>query len=133
MELSSLHSYLEACFANESVVTNNMIQRAKQDYRKLYLSEYHASYREEKIQVSFRIPKEKYLQLTKQAKEKGMKLSTFMRNRALKERSSQIDQSHLKEKILTLMDEIEEAEFEAKPIQSIPIIESLEEILKQLP
>lgn len=131
MEYPSLHSYLNACFAEECIVTDEMIQRAKQAYRKLYLSQYQKRYRERYVQVSFRLTKKQYDEFANQAQDLGMKITTLIKRNALSQHH-QVDTRKTQTMILDIMDTIEETQHENTTPNLQELLQQLERIYTSL-
>lgn len=80
----SLHSYLESRFSTIDTVTDAMVIKAKREYRKHYLKQYHQTQYGKKrmnVTVSF-MPAEKLL-LREMATKNGKSLARYIRELAL--------------------------------------------------
>jgi hypothetical protein len=110
--------------------SDNEVKQAKQIYRSNYLKNYQKAYKEQRVQITFRISEKKYQEFEKQAKEKGIKVTTLVREKAL-----QTDKNdNLKTRILLseLLDSMEESIYENKRLNITELLKQLEIIEQTL-
>lgn len=119
----SLHEYLELLFKNFNP-TKQQIIKAKKDYKKIYQQHYQETYQKEHIQISFRLNKRHYQNLQKLASEQNLTVTKYIRLKTLQRKS--IETYPIKQRILKLIDQIEEDMYENEPLKGNPILEQLE-------
>ncbi|HAV54309.1 MAG TPA: hypothetical protein DCX41_05170 [Aequorivita sp.] len=130
MKYAHVQEYLEALFAGKDTVTETMIVQAKREYRKRYIAEYRKVYRKKYIQVSFRIPIDRYNAIRALAKELKIKTTTLVRQWVIQKQGNDSGTEHRQYQryILQLMDIAEEA-IEESNVKLLPELLSL---LKQM-
>jgi hypothetical protein len=131
MRFDSLQSYLEFCFKNTDIVTESMIKSAKEDYRKMYLSRYYKTYRENFIQVTFRVSKKQFVCFSKQAENENLKVITYIKQLALIQKENR-NISKLKFQLLQIRDILEEAVEEDETVNVSELLSLTAQMLKQL-
>lgn len=129
----NLQAYLEHCFSNKQHVTHEMVKQAKAEYRKLYQSRYRKTYWEQYIQVTFRVDTSVYNELIKIAKQKNIRVTTLLKQRALQQQQGFNEVGTLKESLLSLIDELEEAIHEDEMIPLTEVLKQLITIYELLP
>jgi len=121
----SMHEYLELLFQDFNP-TKQQILVAKEDYKKIYQQQYQKTYQKEHIQISFRLNKKQYQSLQKFASEENLTVTKYIRLKTLQENN--FETYPIKQRILKLIDQIEEDMYENKPLKGYPILEQLEDL-----
>lgn len=134
MSADSLQAYLEEHLSGATNNSPELIASLKAQWRKDYLSRYHSRYREEHVQISFRLSKSNYRRLTQKASSEGIKPTKYARRLVIDHLNNKnaSNTSSLKLLVLSLLDIIEEAEFESVPVDGGLIQSKLELMLDQL-
>jgi hypothetical protein len=130
---SNLQAYLEYCFSKENNVTPEMVKQAKVKYKRIYQSRYRKRYREQYVQVTFRVDTSVYNELTEVAQYKNIKVTTLLKQRALQLQQGFNEVGALKESLLSLIDELEEAIHENKAIPLTEVTKQLITVYELLP
>jgi hypothetical protein len=130
MKYKHVQEYLEAVLAGKDTVTEEMVIQAKRDYRKLYLAEYHKAYRDRNIQISFRIPIDRYRKIRALAQKQKKRATTLVHQWVMERQGNDSDKENRQYQryILQLMDIAEEA-IEESDVRLLPELFSL---LKQM-
>ncbi len=130
MKYTNVQEYLEAVFAGKDTVTKEMVIQAKREYRKRYLAEYHKAYRNRNVQISFRIPIDRYKTIQALAKEQKIKTTTLVRQWVIKKQGNDSGAEHRNQQryLLQLMDIAEEAIEE----NDVRLLSELLSLLKQM-
>ncbi len=129
-----LQSFLEQCLQNVAELTPEIIQAKKQEYRKLYLSQYRKKYWEKYIQISFRLTKKEYAKFSKIAALNNEKVTSIIKQSALHSLNYQAKNTtqRIKIPILSLRDEIEEHLEEGIPVNISSIVQQIDTVLELL-
>ena len=124
-------AYLDAKFKDVAVVTDTMLQSAKAEWKRLYITRYHKQYRVDYVQISFRLSKPTYEKL--KAKAGNNKPTSYCKALVLKDvlEHSTEDTQSIKLEVLQLIDAIEEAQFEKEVLEPDTILKTLHHILEQ--
>ncbi|QHI38045.1 hypothetical protein IMCC3317_34290 [Kordia antarctica] len=130
---SNLQLYLEYCFSKEQNVTPEMVKQAKAEYRKIYQSRYRKRYREQYVQVTFRVDKSVHDMFIEIAKQKNIKVTALLKQRAIQQQQASNDVGAIRESLLSLLDNIEEAIHEDETIQLTEVLQQLITIYELLP
>ena len=107
-----------------------MVKKAKQEYRKLYLSDYQKEYTKNRVQITFRVTKKQYRAFLSQATSQKLKVSTWVKRRVLSKENkiASSDMKTLKLQILQAIDITEESIQEKEPLETNKLLG----ILKQM-
>lgn len=129
---SSLQAYLEYRFSSIDHVTPEMVVKAKTEYRKIYQSRYRKQYRERYVQITFRIEKKLHESLREVARQRNIKLTTLIKQRALQQQSFD-NLTPIKESLLYLIDQLEEAIYEDESVSLSELLQNISNIYEHLP
>lgn len=131
-EFQNQQAYLENYFADDSIVTEAMLKDAKAKWRKIYNTRYQKRYRVDFIQITFRLPKDRYEKLVEKAG--NTKPTKFCKALVLKTLLGQsaTNIESLKIEVLRLIDEIEEAQYEDKLINADNLLSALNKMLEMI-
>lgn len=125
----NLQEYLESCFGDIDIVTDEMILQVKQEWRKIYLSRYQKRYRERYLQISFRISKKQYRELELLAKEEKIKVTTYIKRLVTTHKTTTFKEvSQYTFLLLQAIDMVEEAHKEQEEIDTIKLLSLLEQM-----
>ena len=130
---TSLQAYLEYRFSTINHVTPDMVTEAKRTYRKIYQSRYRKQYREWYVQITFRIEKQEYEKLKTIAQQKNTKPTTLIKQRALQEQQSFYETGIIKESLLNIIDQLEEAIHEDESVSLSELLQNISSIYEHLP
>ncbi len=125
----SIHEYMDVLFRN-TIASDSDIVKAKEEYRKYYQKHYRKAYKQKYAQITFRISKIQYQVFEKIAQEKGIKLTTLLKQRALQIKIS--DNQKIKIQLSELLDYIEECIYENKKLNVARLLQELETIEQAL-
>ncbi len=125
----SVHDYMDALFKDMNP-TDDEIRQAKEAYRKLYQKYYRESYKKSHVQITFRVSKDQYRELTALAKEQGIKVTSLVKQRALEANNSK--NISVKIQLSELLDIIEQSIYQDKELSITEILKQLESIEKKL-
>ncbi len=125
----SVHEYMDALFKGMNP-TNDEIRQAKEAYRKLYQKYYRESYKKNHVQITFRVSKEQFQELTALAKEQGIKVTSLVKQRTLEANNSK--NISVKIQLSELLDIIEQSIYQDKELSITEILKQLESIEEKL-
>lgn len=135
MTANSLQDFLEQHLKDAQNITPELIAGLKTQWRKNYVTRYNKKYREDKIQITFRLSKQQYTTLVHIAHKIQLKPTVFCRHRIIEaiNGSHATDMKPLKLLLLELTDHIEASAYEHEPLNVetlMPIIEQMQELMK---
>ena len=125
----SVHDYMDALFKGMNP-TDDEIRQAKEAYRKLYQKYYREAYKKNHVQITFRVSKDQYQELTTLAKERGIKVTSLVKQRALEADNGK--NINVKIQLSELLDVIEQSIYQGKELSITEILKQLESIEKNL-
>jgi len=125
----SVHEYMDALFKDMNP-TDDEIRQAKEAYRKLYQKYYREAYKKNHVQITFRVSKDQYRELALLAKERGIKATSLVKQRALEADNS--GNISVKIQLSELLDVIEQSIYHGKELSLTEILKQLESIEKKL-
>lgn len=126
-----MQAYLEKHLKVATNITPELIQQLKVKWRKDYVSRYNSTYREDKVQITFRLSKQQYKTLVSIANEQELKPTVFCRHRIIDliNGSNDTNMQPLKLLLMELIDAIEQAQYEEVPLDTETIYTKTQEML----
>ena len=134
VDYDNLQAYLEANLKVATNITPEFIANLKAQWRKDYVARYNKQYRDDHVQITFRLSKKQYQKLTSIAKDQGVKPTVYCRQSIIDIINDNVSQDlqPLKLLCMKLTDIIEETQYEGQALSQeelLPLIYKMQELL----
>ena len=129
-----MQAFLEANLQDGLDHSQEVINALKVKWRKLYLSEYNKKYKEDHIQITYRLNRKQYRKLITKAKQEDQKPTVYCRRLVIDciEGNTAIDHPSLRIMIMNVVDIIEHAQYEGEDIPGEKVLKILSKMLDEL-
>lgn len=130
-----MQTFLEAHLKDVNVVTPQRVQQLKRQWRKEYVCRYNKKYQQDHIQITFRVSKKQYKELSNRSARLALKPTVYCRRLVLDiiNDATPIDLQPLKTTLLEVFDIVEEAAFEGdmmRPEKLLSLLKQMQTYLK---
>lgn len=134
MGYESLQSYLEAHLKVATNISPELIEQLKQEWRKDYVARYNKQYRENHVQITFRLSKKRYKKLLSIAEQHQQKPTVYCRRLVIDAIGGNRPQDvqPLRLLLMELIDMVEEAQYERKSLDTEDILLQLQKMHNEL-
>lgn len=134
MQYDSLQAYLEEQLKVATNITPELIAQLKRQWRKDYVARYNTKYRDDHVQITFRLSKKQYEKLIQRAQQQEQKPTVYCRTLTTNaiNGTTPPDVQPIKLSLMKIIDAVEEAQFEEKPIDTDTLLSNLNTMLEAL-
>lgn len=134
MQYDSLQAYLEEQLKVATNITPELIAQLKREWRKDYVARYNTTYRDDHVQITFRLSKKQYAKLTQLAQQQQQKPTVYCRMLTVNtiNGTTPHDVQPIKLSLMKIIDSVEEAQFEGKSLDLDTLLSELNTMLEAL-